>query len=87
MPELILSLAEKLEAGFSQIRRSFFGFGFLSYFPGFLIFFKFISVCGCLIILNKFDKIAKYALYEIDELPFLKITTGNCSDDKKLMNF
>ncbi len=32
-------------------------------------------------------KIAKYALTpdDIEELPFLKITTGKCSDDKKLL--
>jgi hypothetical protein len=34
---------------------------------------------------NELYKIAKYALTpdENDELPFLKITTGKCSDDKK----
>jgi hypothetical protein len=31
---------------------------------------------------NELYKIAKYA-DENDELPFLKITTGKCSDDKK----
>ena len=34
---------------------------------------------------NELYKIAKYTLTpdEQDELPFLKITTGKCSDDKK----
>jgi hypothetical protein len=34
---------------------------------------------------NELYKIAKYALTpdEIEEIPFLKITTGKCSDDKK----